>query len=57
MKKYCVTDKPAYKYFYDIDIEGRNMIDYFRELFVQSDMETFMKKGYEYVAKYRDKLV
>ena len=56
LKKYCVVDKPAYKHFYDIDIEGRNMIEYFRELFIQNDMEAFMKKGYEYVVKYRDNL-
>ncbi len=49
LKKYCVVDKPAYKYFYDIHIDGKNMMEYFKELFIHNDIKTFMKKGLEFV--------
>ena len=53
LNKYCVNDKPAYKYFYDIQINGKNMLEYFRELFVQENMEDFMRKGIEFIHENR----
>lgn len=53
LSKYCVIDKPAYKYFYDIQIDGQNMMEYFRELFVQENMDGFMRKGIEFIYKNR----
>ena len=49
LKKYCVKEKPAYEYFYDIDIESENMIEHFRKLFSQNSMYDYMKKGMEYL--------
>lgn len=54
LKKYCVNEKPAYNYFYDIVIDDKNMMEYFRELFVTNSIEEFMIKGYEYVLKNRE---
>lgn len=54
LKKYCVKEKPAYEYFYDIEIENENMLEHFRVLFSQNTVEDFMKKGMEYMVKNRD---
>jgi len=54
LEKYCVDDKPAYSYFYDIMIEDKNMMEYFRELFVSNNIQDFMIKGYKYVLKNRE---
>lgn len=45
LKKFCVREKPAYQYFYEVEIHKRNLMEYFRELFVQNEMEEFMRKG------------
>ena len=49
-----MDDKPAYSYFYDIMIEDKNMMEYFRELFVSNNIQDFMIKGYKYVLKNRE---
>lgn len=51
LKKYCVKEKPAYEYFYDIKIGNENMIGHFRKLFSQNSINGFMKKGMEYLIK------
>ena len=38
-------DKPAYDYFYDVKIEGTNMIQLFRKLYENNTLENFMKMG------------
>ena len=38
-------DKPAYYYFYDVEIEGTNMIKLFRKLYKENSIENFMKLG------------
>ncbi len=53
LNKYCVKEKPAYEYFYDIEIENENMIEHFRKLFSQNRIHEFMKKGIEYLVKYQ----
>lgn len=49
LKKYCSEDKPAYKHFYDIQIDGVNMMEHFRGLFNSGDINKFMIEGYRYV--------
>ena len=51
LNKYCVTEKPAHKHFYNIEIENENMIEHFRKLFSQNSIYGFMKKGLEYLVK------
>ena len=48
--RYVVKERPAYRYFYDIIIGDKSMMDYFRELFRQNNIVGFMKKGMEFVA-------
>ena len=38
-------DKPAYYYFYDVELEGMNMIKLFRKLYKENSIEDFMKLG------------
>lgn len=45
LKRFCVREKPAYQYFYKIELHKKNLMEYFRELFVQNGIEEFMKKG------------
>lgn len=45
LKGFCVREKPAYQYFYGIELHKKNLMEYFRELFVQNGMEEFMEKG------------
>ncbi|MDO4300457.1 MAG: hypothetical protein Q4D26_03575 [Clostridia bacterium] len=47
--KYCITDKPAYKHFYNIYINDKNMMEYFRELFRQGSIEDFMINGIKFI--------
>lgn len=49
LKKYCSEDKPAYKHFYDIQIDGVNVMEHFRGLFNSGDINKFMVEGYRYV--------
>lgn len=51
LKKYCSEEQLAYKHFYDIQIDGANVMEYFRNLFNSSDVNTFMVEGYKYVMK------
>ena len=53
LEKYCVREKPAHEYFYDIKIDNENMIGHFRALFSQNNIGGFMKKGMEYLAENR----
>lgn len=53
LNKYCVKEKPAYEYFYGIEIEDENMIEHFRKLFSQNRIHEFMKKGIRYLVKYQ----
>lgn len=53
LNKYCVKEKPAYEYFYDIEIGNENMIEHFRKLFFKNSIHEFMKKGMEYLVKYQ----
>ena len=43
------SEKPAYDCFYNIEINGLNMLDYLNTLFKKNTIEDFMKKGYEYI--------
>ena len=43
--RYVVKERPSYRYFYDIIIGDKSMMDYFRELFRQNNIVGFMKKG------------
>lgn len=49
LKKYCITAKPAYQYFYDILINNSNMMEYFRKLYGQGNIVDFMKNGIEFI--------
>lgn len=40
-----LKDQPAYNYLYSAQIEGQNLIEYFRELYRKNSIEDFMKKG------------
>lgn len=37
--------RPAYYYFYDVEIEGSNMIELFRKLYKENSIENFMRLG------------
>lgn len=41
------SDKPAYKYFYSSQINGENLIEFFRRLFKSNNLVNFMSKGLE----------
>ena len=56
LKKYCYSDMPAYKHFYDVSINGDNLMEYFEKLFVSNSIEDFMKKGNRYVAENKEKI-
>ena len=54
LKKYCVKEKPAYEYFYNVEIDNESMIGHFRALFSRNTIDGFMKKGMEYLFENRD---
>lgn len=54
LKKYCVREKPAYEYFYNVEINNESMIGHFRALFSRNTIDEFMEKGMEYLVKNRD---
>ena len=51
LKKYCSEKQPAYKHFYDIQIDDVNVMAYFRNLFNSCDIHKFMSEGYRYVVE------
>ncbi|SFB03778.1 hypothetical protein SAMN04488528_1009129 [Clostridium frigidicarnis] len=54
LKKYCKLEKPAYDYFYNIEINNSYLIEEIRSLYTENTLEDFMKKGLDYCEKYRD---
>lgn len=52
--KNITREKPAYKYFYEIEYKGENLIEYFQKLFKENSIEEFMKKGYEFLIKNKE---
>ncbi len=60
LNKFLVTDKPAYKHFYDATFDNKNLMDIFTELFKHNTLENFMKKGMQFILdnkEYFNKLV
>lgn len=51
LKKYCSEKQPAYKHFYDVQIDGVNVMEYFGNLFNSCDIREFMTEGYMYVVE------
>ncbi len=51
LKKYCSEKQLAYKHFYDIHIDGVNVMEYFGNLFNSCDIREFMSEGYRYVVE------
>ena len=56
LKKYCSEKQPAYKNFYDIQIDDVNVMAYFRNLFNSCDIHKFMSEGYRYVVENKQML-
>ena len=56
LAKFCLTDKPAYKYFYDISFDGQNMMEAFKMLFQQNNIDNFMRSGIDYLKKHQKDL-
>lgn len=49
-------EKTSYEYFYEIEIEGKNMMDCIYDLYKNNNIISFMEKGYAYVMKYEDEI-
>ncbi|WP_066827271.1 hypothetical protein [Clostridium tepidiprofundi] len=47
MKKYCKLEKPAYDYFYNIEINKKPLIENIRKLYNINNIQEFMIKGLE----------
>lgn len=47
-------ERTSYEYFYDIEIEGENMMDIIYDLYKSNDIISFMERGYAFVIKYED---
>lgn len=56
LNKFCVKEKPAYQYFYDIQINGEDMIEVFRKLFEENDIAGFMEKGIQYMLDNKEQI-
>lgn len=53
-KKYCTLEKPAYDYFYNIEINKDSLIKNMRDLYSENTIQEFMIKGLSYCERYRD---
>ena len=49
LKQYCVREYPAHKHFYEIDYNGQNMMEYFRNLYRDNSIVEFMRLGIEII--------
>ena len=52
--KNLTREKCAYEYFYDETIQGRNLIECFRELYAENSPDDFMRKGLEILKKEKE---
>ena len=55
-EKYCTLEKPAYDYFYNIEINKVSLIENIRNLYNQNTIQEFMIQGLEYCETYKDLL-
>ena len=47
-------EKPAYDYFYTIEINKYSLIENMRNLYKENTIEEFMIKGLDYCERYKD---
>lgn len=54
LNKFLYSDKPAYDYFYECEIEGKNMMDIFYNLFINNSIDNYFKKAIDFINQNRD---
>lgn len=53
-KTYCTLEKPAYNYFYNIEMNKDSLIENMRNLYNENTIQEFMIKGLAYCERYKD---
>lgn len=48
--------KPAYEYFYNIEVENKNFMEIINEIYNENSIKDFMIKGFEFCRKYESEI-